>query len=149
LRPPPQPLVRTLLVLFVGWAAAALVHEGGAALAGWDARQVNQPPCTWRLGMAPAERFRRCLGGVEGWLPAGSTIIFVSSPGPCSAEFFRWRWAAYLLPDLDVVPPDDPAGRQPASYLVAYRAEPVPPPGTHLVLLRQLAGGRLFRIHRP
>ncbi|MBV8202971.1 MAG: hypothetical protein JOZ15_20325 [Acidobacteria bacterium] len=149
MRPPPQPLVRLVLVAFVGWAAVALVRETGAALAGWDARQINRTPCMWRLGMAPAERLRRCLAGVEGWLPAGSVVVFVSPPGVCSAEFFRWRWAAYLLPDLEIVPPDDPAGRQLASHLVAYRAEPVPPPGTHLVLLRQLEGGRLFRIHRP
>jgi hypothetical protein len=149
LRSAPQPLVRLVLVLFVGWAAVALARETGAALADWDARQVNRAPCMWRLGMAPAERFRRCLAEVEGRVPAGSVVIFVSSPGDCGAEFFRWRWAAYLLPDLDVVTPDDLAGRHLASHLIAYRTAPVPPPGARLVLLRQLEGGRLFRIQRP
>jgi hypothetical protein len=149
LRRAPEPLVRLVLVLFAGWAAVALAREAGGALASWDARQINRPPCLWRLGMAPAERLRRCLDGVEGWLPANSTVIFVSPPGECGAEFFRWRWAAYLLPDLDVVLPDDVAGGKLAAYLIAYRTEPVPPPGAHLVLVRQLDGGRLFRIHRP
>jgi hypothetical protein len=143
------PLVRLVLVLFASWAAVALARETGGALAGWDARHANNPPCLWRFGMAPAERLRRCLAGVEGWLPPGTTVVFASPPGGCSAEFFRWRWAAYLLPDLDVVLPDDLAGGKLAAYLVAYRTEPVPPPGTHLELARQLAGGRLFRIHRP
>jgi hypothetical protein len=142
-------LVRLVLVLFVGWAAVTLARATGATLAVWDARQINRPPCVWRLGMAPAERLRRCLAGVEGRLPPDTVTVFVSPPGTCGAEFFRWRWAAYLLPDLDVVSPDDAAGRTVASHLIAYRTEPVPPPGAHLVLVRQLEGGRLFRIHRP
>jgi hypothetical protein len=149
LRPTPQPLVRLVLVLFVGWAAVTLARATGDTLAGWDAREVNRPPCAWRLGMAPAERLRRCLSGVEGWLPPDTVVVFVSPSGSCGAEFFRWRWAAYLLPDLDVVSPDDIAGRKAASYLIAYRTEPAPPPGAYLVLVRQLDGGRLFRIHRP
>ncbi len=136
-------------MLFVCWSGVALVRETAAAVAGWDARQVNRRPCLWRFGMAPVERFARCLAGVDGLLPPDSLVIFDSPPGDCSAQFYRWRWAAYLLPALDLVTPDDPAGRQRASYLIAYRTEPAPPPGARLVLVRQLAGGRLFRIDRP
>jgi hypothetical protein len=149
LRPAPQPLVRLVLVLFVGWSAVALARGTGAAVASWDARQVNRSPCMWRLGMAPVERLRRSLAGVEGWLPPDTVVLFVSSPGTCGAAFFRWRWAAYLLPDLELSSPDDVNGQRLAAYLIAYRTEPAPPPGGHLVLVRQLDGGRLFRIVRP
>jgi hypothetical protein len=149
LLPAPRPLLRLVLVLFVVWAGVALVYRTGAALAGWDARQANRSACVWRFGAVPVDRLRRCLAGVEGWLPPDSVVVFVSPPGPCSSQFFCWRWAAYLLPDLEVSSPDDPDGSRLASYLIAYHTEPAPSPGTRLVLVRELAGGVLYRIHRP
>lgn len=145
----PQPLIRLVLVLCVVWAGGSLAYRTGNALAGWDARRAERSPCSWQLGIAPAERLRRCLAGMEGWLPRDTVVLFVSPPGPCSAPFFRWRWAAYLLPDLEVSSPDDPSGSLKAVYLIAYQMEPAPLPGAHLVLVRQLEGGRLYRIHRP
>lgn len=149
MRPAPQPLVRLVLVLFVVWAGAALAYRTGDALTGWDARRANRPACVWGFGTGPVASLGRCLAGVEGWLPPDSVVVFDSPPGPCNSQFFRWRWAAYLLPDLEVSSPDDPDGSRLASYLITYRTEPAPPPGTRLVLVRQLAGGRIYRIHRP
>jgi hypothetical protein len=148
-RPAPQPLVRLVLVLFVVWAGAAMAYRTGAALTGWDMRRADRPACAWSLGTGPVARLRRCLAGVEGWLPRDSVVVFDSPPGPCNSRFFCWRWAAYLLPDLAVSLPDDPDGSRLAEYLVAYRTEPAPAPGSRLVLVRQLADGRLYRIHRP
>jgi len=147
LRPAPPPLCRLLLVLFVAWAGAALAARTGLAVAGWDTRRADRPACVWRLGTGPAESLRRCLARVDGWLPADTVVVFVSPPGPCN--FFCWRWAAYLLPDLEVSPPDDVEGSRRAAYLIAYQTRPAPPRGTHLVFVRQLAGGRLYRIDRP
>ena len=149
MRQEPPPLVRLVLALFVVWGGVALAHETGDVLAGWDARQANREPCVWRFGMAPVERLERCLAGVEGWVPRDSVVIFASPAGPCSAEFYRWRWAAYLLPDLLVSSPGDHDGRQRAEYVIAYRMLPEPPPGASLELLRPLVGGHLYRIHRP
>jgi len=149
LRPAPPPLCRLILVLFVVWAGIALAVRTGAAVAGWDSRGADRPACAWRFGTGPVESLRRCLARVEGWLPPDTVVVFVSPPGPCNAPFFCWRWTAYLLPDLEVSPPDDVEGRQRASYLIAYRTRPAPPPGSHLVLVRQLEGGRLYRIDRP
>jgi hypothetical protein len=139
---------RLVLGLCLGWAALALARETGDAWEGWSQRQRNNLPCGWRFGMAPVERLRRCLGGIDGLVPSGSVVAFASLPGGCSAEFFRWRWAAYLLPGLEVVSLDDPAARQLAAYLITYRRLPEPPPGTRLELLRQLEGGRVYRILR-
>ena len=149
MRPAPPPLARLVLVLFVVWAGAALAYRTGAALTGWDTRGADRPACVWRFGTGPVASLGRCLAGVEGWLPPDSVVVFDSPPGPCNSQFFCWRWAAYLLPDLEVSLPDDPDGSRLASYLVTYRTEPAPPPGTRLVLVRQLADGRIYRIHRP
>jgi hypothetical protein len=141
-------LVRLALVLYVAWAGIALARETAAAAEGWGLRQGNTYPYFWRLGMAPVERLRRCLAGAEGLLPRDTLVVFTSRPAPYDGEFFRWRWAAYLLPGLQVSWPYNPHGRQEASYLIAYRRLPDPLPGCKLVLVRQLEGGRLYRIDR-
>jgi hypothetical protein len=145
-----KPLARLLLGLLVAWSGVALTREAMAVRGDWSRRQRNVPPCMWRLGMAPVARLRACLAGVEGLLPRDSLVLFASpSAGPCNPEFFRWRWAAYLLPDLLVARTDDLEARQLANYLLAYRRPVEPPPGCRLELIRQLDGGRLYRIHRP
>jgi len=147
-----KPLARWLLGLLLAWSGVALTREAVVTRHDWSQRQRNVPPCLWRFGMAPVERLRACVAGVEGLLPRDSLVLFASpSAGLCNPEFFRWRWAAYLLPDLLVARPDDLEARQLATYLLAYRrpVQPAPPPGGRLVLVRQLAGGRLYRIHRP
>ncbi len=145
-----KPLARLLLGLLVAWSGVALTREAIAARSDWSRRQRNVPPCMWRLGMAPVARLRACVAGVEGLLPRDSLVLFASpSAGPCNPEFFRWRWAAYLLPDLLVARTDDLEARQLAAYLLAYRRPVEPPPGCRLELIRQLDGGRLYRIHRP
>lgn len=146
-----KPLVRLLMALLLAWSAVALTREAVATRRDWNRRQKNAPPCVWHFGMAPVERLRACVAGVEGLLPRDSLVLFASpaGAGPCNPEFFRWRWAAYLLPDLLVARPDDLEARQLASYLIAYRRPVEPPPGCRLELIRQLDGGRLYRIHHP
>lgn len=150
MRPSPAtpPLARLLALLVVAWTAFALVEETAGALAGWDHRAANAPACGWRFGMAPVERFQRCLAGVEGVVPRDSVVVFLSAPGTCSAQFFRWRWASYLLPDLLLTTPEYQEGRQLATWELVYHTDPEPPPGTTLELVRQLDGGRLYRVRR-
>jgi hypothetical protein len=141
-------LVRLALVLYVAWAGIALARETAAAAESWGLRQGNAYPCFWRLGMAPVDRLRRCLAGVEGLLPRDTVAVFTSRPALCDAEFYRWRWASYLLPRLLLTRPDDYHGRQQASYVITYRRLPDPLPGCNLVFVRQLDGGRVYRIDR-
>jgi hypothetical protein len=47
------------------------------------------------------------------------------------------------------ISPDDADGSHLASYRAAYRTELAPSPGTRLLLVRLLAGGPRYRIHRP
>jgi hypothetical protein len=96
---------------------------------------TSAPVVSWRLGSRPAERLRRCLDEARGLLPADAVVTFVSPPGPLQADFFRSRWAAYLLPDLDVVTPaDGPTGSR---FLIAFQMG-ADRPG--LTLIRELPG---------
>jgi hypothetical protein len=137
--------------MFVAWAGIALASETGTALGWWDFRQGNDLPSRWRLGMAPVDRLRQCLDGVaaDGRVPRDSVVLLASPAGDRDPVFFRSRWAAYLLPRLQVVAPGDPRADAVASFLIAYHVEPAPPPGASLELVRQLAGGRLYRVRRP
>jgi hypothetical protein len=146
--PSAPPLARLLFGLLLAWAAVALAYETATVRHDWNRRQENVPPCLWRFGMAPVERLGTCLAGVKGLLPRDTLVLF-SSPtaGPCDPDFYRWRWAAYLLPDLLVARANDGEALRQASYLITYRRQPEPLPGCRLDLVRQLDGGRLYRIH--
>jgi hypothetical protein len=136
--------------MYVAWTGIALARETATAFDGWGRRQQNVPPCVWRLGMAPVERLRRCLAGAQGLLPRDAKVAFASPAAICSAQFFRWRWAAYLLPDQLVTLAGDPYDPgPPASYLISYRQPGTAPRGCGLTPLRQLDGGRLYRIDCP
>lgn len=142
---------------WLAWAGFSLANDCRTALVEWRVRQANLLPNRWRFGNASVARLARCTAGVEGLLPRGSTVLFDSPAAADAARFFRWRWASYLLPDLDVVAPaavwdpkaanDVAEGR--AAYAIAYHAMPAAPPRSHLDLSRQLDGCRLYRIVRP
>lgn len=131
----------------------AFVAEATGELRGFDARSANANPFNWRFGMAPVVRFSRCMAEARALLPPGTLVAFVS-PGEGAAgrgggggndDFFRWRWAAYLLPELDLVRLQDASPPQAPSYLLTYRREA---PGRRFELVRQLTGGRLYRVRR-
>jgi hypothetical protein len=141
-------LARLLVGVYLAWGGVALEKETIGLLSGWHDRQRNSPPAWWRFQSGPVERFRRCLAGAAPLLPADSVVLFLSPPDDQGAEFFRWRWAAYLLPEMNLTTLDSPDGRQLASYEITFRRPGVAPPGTRLELLRQLNLGRLYRIVR-
>jgi hypothetical protein len=140
-------LTRVALGLWLAWSAFALIHATRDSLRLWQAREINATPNVWRFGAAPVRRIQRCLEGVEGLLQANTVVLFVSPQGPTTADFFRQRWAAYLLPDLNVA--DSALGGETASYVIAYHTAPTAPVASHLDFSRQLEGCRLYRIVRP
>jgi hypothetical protein len=124
-------------------AARAFVVETRDAVAGFEGRPLNIGPFFWRSGMAPTERLARCLDEARALLPAGSVVAFASAPGPDDAAFYRWRWAAYLLPGIHLVRLEERHASPPARYVLTYRVQ-VDEHG--LALVRQLPGGRLYRV---
>jgi hypothetical protein len=132
---------KLLLGLALAWAAWAFLAEVQGAAAGYDLRDRYHPSAIgWRFGIPQVARLSLCLEAARPLLPAGERVAFASRPD--GDAFFRHRWAAYLLPEVDLVPWDDPAGRS-AHLLLSY-SYPVDDP--HLELTRRLPAGFLYRV---
>ncbi|MDP9122106.1 MAG: hypothetical protein M3O15_12205, partial [Acidobacteriota bacterium] len=97
-------LGRAALGLAVAWAAFGFLSEVNVSLTDYDARDRPEVARTWRFATPPVGRLARCLAEVPAAVPAGSLTAFCSLPGRDDSEFVRWRWAAYLLPGLDLIP---------------------------------------------
>jgi hypothetical protein len=137
--------------LILGLALAASLYgflaEVRQGLETYDHRSEHRAgPGQWRFGTPAVERISTCLAEVREVVPPGSFVVFVSPPGRGDVEFFRWRWAAYLLPEMEVLPLDSPETPQRAQYLIDYRRRFEHP---RLGAMRQLRGCRLFAVRRP
>ena len=135
--------------LLLLWCALSFSVEMRKALEGWDRRRTSSTgPSTWRFGNPQLERLTACLDDVRRRVPAGSVLAF-ASPAPQGDEerpaFFRARWAAYLLPEHEVLSIEDPSAPREAEYAIDYRAGLDLP---RLELVARLRGCRLFKV-RP
>jgi hypothetical protein len=138
---------KLILGLLLAVALHGFLAEVHSGLDGYDhRRERGQLPAAWRFGSAQTERLEACLAAVRKVVPPGSHIAFVSPPGPEEAELYRWRWAAYLLPEMDVMPLGSPETPRLAEYLVDYRRGFEHP---WLTAPRELPGCRLFTVRRP
>ena len=136
-------LRKAILALLLLWCAVSFAAEMNEALGDWDARaSLSRGPSTWRFGNPQLERLAACLDDVRARVPPGSFVAFASRP---EEAFFRARWAAWLLPEHEVLPLDDPSAPRVAEYVVDYRANLRLP---RLELVAQLRGCRLFKV-RP
>jgi hypothetical protein len=131
------------LALLVAWAAGGFLLEMNRAVAGWDERERARGPMAWRPGTRETGDLGRCLAAARRAIPAGSVVAFASCERP-ALRFQRWRWAAYLMPEDDVVPAADPAAAL-ATWGVAYRTAIRDPRFTPV---RPLPDGWLYRV-RP
>jgi hypothetical protein len=145
---PARDLRRWFLAAALGWAAVAFLSEVQRALAGFDRRgEDRSSPILWRLGMRPPARLASCLEAIDRTLPPEAPLTVLSPEGAGDPRFYRWRWAAYLLPNRDVLDFDPTAGVEPSGYVVALLA---PPSGSRLAnpLVRR-PGCVLFRADPP
>lgn len=135
--------------LLLLWCALSFSGEMRKALEGWDRRAASpRGPRTWRFGNPQLDRLIACVDGVRSRVPPGSVIAFASPAQPEGMErsaFFRTRWAAYFLPEHEILPIDDPGAPHVAEYVIDYRAGLDLP---RLALIAQLRGCRLFKV-RP
>jgi hypothetical protein len=132
------------LVLLVAWAAGGFLVEVNGALAGWDDRERAHGPQAWRPGTHETGDLARCLAAARRSIPAGSVVAFASDERP-ALRFQRWRWAAYLLPEDDVVPAADPAAAL-AAFAVSYKTQLHDP---RFVPVRPLPDGWMYRMNPP
>ncbi len=77
----------------------------------------------WRPGLRPTEQLGAFLDRVREVVPAGSLALFSSHPTSERQDFARYMWAAYLLPEHDLVSAarTPAAARAAAEYWIAYR----------------------------
>jgi hypothetical protein len=100
--------------LLLAWCAAGLVRETASKLAEWrNRRALWSAAAEWRFGMRQTDWLARCLAAADAAVEPGSRILLLAR----KEDFYRGRWAAYLLP---------------AHHLLTSRSEV--PPGTDLVV---------------
>lgn len=134
---------RLLLGFLLAWSAIAFLTELQEAIDGFDRRTVaRSDPVLWRFGTVPVEILERCMTEARPLIPPGSVVIF-TSPGPPISDFYRWRWAAYFLPEVDVIQPTQPDAGKIARYLISHR---VPIEHPRAELLKPLTGCRLYQV---
>ena len=136
---------RLLLATALAWALAALLGEMRAAFEELDQRAVpGTANRRWQFGTPRVERLAAAADEVRRRIPPGSTLAFASPDD--GADFDRFRWLAYLLPEDQVMPLADPRSATAAGYLLTVRRPIVHPRLEPLGLLP--GGARLYRV-RP
>jgi hypothetical protein len=134
---------RLLLGLLLAWSATAFLVELQEAIEIYDRRTVyRSDPVRWRFGTAPVEVLEKCMTEAGEIIPPGSVVIF-TSPGPEASDFYRWRWAAYFLPEVDLIRPSYAGAGRIAQYLISHRV-PIQHPRAELV--KPLTGCRLYSV---
>ncbi len=144
-------VIRKLLVgLALLWAGYAALRELNAAVTGYDLRgQRPAGPLQWRFGMPAVEELTRFSAAARPLLPAGSRVAFASvrtTSGRAGDDaFFRYRWAAYFLPEVDLVDAGSPAAAA-AGYALAFRTRL---PAPRFEEIAALPGGWVYRVAPP
>jgi hypothetical protein len=135
-------LKRLALGLLVAWAGVGFLYEVNGAVASYDQRERPARRWAWRFGSPEPTRLALNLRQARRAIPPGSAVAFASPDRPHGATFQRWRWAAYLLADYDVLSMDDPAALPAADYAIAYRMTIEDP---RFELVGKLPDGWLYR----
>lgn len=136
-------LRRLVLGFLLAWSAFVFLAHLQKALAGFDRRSIYlSDPVQWRFGMPQTAILERCFAEARPLIPPGSVVVF-TSPRAEMADFYRWRWAAYFLPEQEVIQPETPRAAETAEYLISHRV-PIRLPRARL--MQQLTGCQLFRV---
>ena len=130
-------LRRLVAGLLLAWSAALLAREAAAAFSGWRDRRDHQGhPFVWRFDTPPTRWLARCLASAEAAAEPGSRIVLLAP----KEDFYRGRWAAYLMPAHDMIADHREAAS--ADLIVALNGATLP--GATAV-----GGGRRCRLLRP
>jgi len=139
-------LKRLVLGGLAAWAAAGFLQEVNRAVAGWDGRGREDGGLPWRFGAREPAALALTVEAARPALPPGGAIAFASGDDPPGSRLVAWRWAAYLLPERDVLTIDDPAAVQLATAVIAFRTEIR---DSRLEPVRRLPDGWLYKVKRP
>jgi hypothetical protein len=139
-------LKRLVLGGLAAWAAVGFLQEVNGAVAGWDGRGRVNGGLPWRFGAREPAALARTVDAARSAIPPGGAIAFAAGDDPPGSRLIAWRWAAYLLPDRDVLALDDPAAARLATAVIAFRTEIRDP---RLEPVRRLPDGFLYRVRKP
>jgi hypothetical protein len=139
-------LKRLTVGVLTAWAACAFLIEMNRAVAAWDDREHFIGAWGWRFESPETAALIRSLDVARTAIPPGTVIAFTAPDNPPGVEFTAWRWAAYLMPDHDVLSVNDPEAEQIAQYAIGYQRE-IHHPRAELIL--RLPDGWLYRVKRP
>jgi hypothetical protein len=141
-------MLRQALLGFVLVATTtAFLGEVHRAVTAYDSRESRTAGAIgWQFGIPQVERLQGFLRAARRHLPPGEAVIFASPEDAPGQRFFRYRWAAFLLPEVALLPLDDPTGSSRARFLIHYGPRIVHP---RLKIVRRLPGGQLYRIRAP
>ena len=93
-------LRRLVAGLLLAWSAALLAREATAAFLGWrDRRDHRGHAFVWRFDTPVTNLLARCLASADAAAEPGSRIVLLAP----KEDFYRGRWAAYLLPGHDLI----------------------------------------------
>jgi hypothetical protein len=141
--PASRRLPAILLSALLAWSALAFFR------AAWTTAVFSLGPqrnyrlaSRWLPGTRQVEQLERFLRVVAATTPPGSRVAFLSDKSFTSDGLYADLWAAYLLPEREVVPAADPRAWAAASYAAAWRTR-LEAPG--LVLIRTTADGAIYR----
>jgi len=139
-------LKRLILGGLAAWTACAFLVELNHTVAAWDGREHVDPAWGWRFETPETGALSRSLDVARKAIPPGAAIAFTAPDDPPGAELVASRWAAYLMPDRDVLSVNDPEAGQIAQYAIGFRKE-IRHPRAELML--RLPDGWLYRVKRP
>jgi len=144
-----RPLHALLALALLAWFAAGTVREVDRTTT--RQRHGNpRRPFLWRPGMAPVRALEGTLRRVDALLPPGQPLAFHSRDDQPSDALFRWRWAAYLLAEREVVPYRPAVLGKLTDYLLACGVEPGVEPGEpSLAELARDGSCNLYRVRPP
>lgn len=112
-----------------------------------DGRASYHQTDLWRSSLQPAEHLTGFLEEAGAVIPAGSPTVFSSRSTSESQDFLRYLWAAYQIPQVDLMPAagSPAADRARAAYWIAYRTTERNPA---LTAVWEHRDGAVYRIDR-
>ncbi|HET9209558.1 MAG TPA: hypothetical protein VFR03_04135 [Thermoanaerobaculia bacterium] len=139
-------LKRLTVGVLAAWAGCAFLVELNRAVAAWDDREHFISAWGWRFESPETGALIRSLDVAVKAIPPGAPVAFTAPDDPPGVEFEAWRWAAYLMPDHDVLSVKDPEAGGVARYAIAYKTEIHNPRAEPML---RLPDGWLYRVKRP
>ena len=147
-RVPGSAVVWVVLAALLVWFQVAFVEEVRRVGELYDDDPVTYSQSwLWRPGLRPPRELAAFLEAAKGVVPEGSVIVFSCLSTTDREDFTRSRWAAYLMPEHQVMPGGRASSseRATADYWIAYRTTDPVPGGTAVWRHRD---GVVYRIER-